>query len=438
MTENSFASFVSSLEQELQVPVTQRPPKKTLKFLMVSTHINQASGYSKISHGILQELAKVENLSVIHFGIQASGTKFNRTYPSNIKVYDVIAMEKTKENGFGYSVLPDIIRQEQPDVVFLYNDIGIVNLYLDKIAPLRKTQTFKIWTYLDQVYECQLQQHLDIVQKETDRFFTFTKEWRDILKRQNITRPIDVLTHGYDPSLFPSLTKREARAELKIPDDTFLFINLNRNQPRKRLDLMIMAFVELITKHPSKPLFLMCVCDKGDKGGFPLFDIYVRELQLRGASTEAFSNRLLITPKEMTYQDDEIAKFYQIADVGLSTADGEGFGLCAFEQMAQGVPQVLSNVVGHREYCRSDNSILVDTSVRGYLPLCMSLLGGEVRSVDATAFSKAMETYVFQEELRILHGSNAKKTVEQYTWPSVMTGFVKRLDLLREELALDE
>jgi hypothetical protein len=106
--------------------------------------------------------------------------------------------------------------------------------------------------------------------------------------------------------------------------------------------------------------------------------------------------------------------------------------------MAQGIPQVLSNVVGHREYCRPDNSILVDTSARGYMPLCMSLLGGEVRSVDASAFAKAMETYVFQEELRILHGSNAKKTVEQYTWPSVMVGFVKRLDLLRQELVLDE
>jgi glycosyltransferase involved in cell wall biosynthesis len=435
---DSFADFVSSLEQELKGSATQEPSKKSLKFLMVSTHINQASGYSKISYGILRELAKVKNLSVVHFGIQASGTKFNRTYPSNIKVYDVIAMEKTKENGFGYSVLPEVIAQERPDVIFLYNDIGIVNLYLDKIAPLRKTQTFKIWTYLDQVYECQLQQHLDIAQKETDRFFTFTKEWRDILKRQNVSRPIDVLLHGYDPTLFPTLSKSEARALMKIPEDVFLFINLNRNQPRKRLDLMIMAFVELITKHPGKSLFLMCVCDKGEKGGYPLFDIFVRELTIRGASVEKFANRLLITPKDMSYQDEEIGKFYCLADVGLSTSDGEGLGLCSFEQMGQGVPQVLTNVVGHREYCRPDNSILVESTFRSYLPLCLSHLGGETRSVDYRAFASAMETYVFNEELRLLHGSNAKETVEKYTWPSVMAGFLKRLDLLREELLLDE
>jgi glycosyltransferase involved in cell wall biosynthesis len=200
-----------------------------------------------------------------------------------------------------------------------------------------------------------------------------------------------------------------------------------------------MAFADLITRHPTKPLFLMCVCDTGDKGGgFPLFEIFRREITIRGLPVDKFANRLLVTPKEMNYQDEEIGRFYKIADVGVSTADGEGFGLCSFEQMGQGVPQVLTNVVGHREYAKPDNSILVDASFRGYLPLCMSNIGGETRAVDYRAFSKAMETYVFNEELRILHGANAKETVEKYTWASVTNGLVKRLDLLREELALDE
>lgn len=435
---DSFASFVSQLEQELK-PALPPPNQKSLKLLMVSTHCNQASGYSKISYGLIRELAKVPHLKVIHFGIQSSPSPFHRPYPSSVKVYDVMTLETKKENGFGYSLLPDIVKGERPDIVFLYNDIGVVNQYLNIMAPLRTTQTFKIWTYLDQVYESQFSQNLELVQKETDRFFAFTKEWREVLKRQNVTRPIDVLLHGYDPSLFPALTKQEARKLMNIPEETFLFMSLNRNQPRKRLDLLIMAFADLITRHPTKPLFLMCVCDKGDKGGgFPLFEIFAREITIRGYPIDKFANRLLVTPKEMNYQDEEIGRFYKIADVGVSTADGEGFGLCSFEQMGQGVPQVLTNVVGHREYAKPDNSILVDASFRGYLPLCMSTIGGETRAVDYRAFSKAMETYVFNEELRILHGANAKETVKKYTWPSVTSGFIKRLDLLREELALDE
>jgi len=437
-----FASFVSSLEQELSLPTNQPATVKQLKILIVSTHLNQGTGYSKISYGIIKELAKVPNLSVVHFGIQsATHTKFGRTYPSNIKVYDVLPLEKEKEGGFGYTLLTEIIPKERPDIVFLYNDIGVVNLYLAKIGPLRtgpNALSFKIWTYLDQVYECQLQQNIEICQKETDRFFTFTKEWRDVLKKQNVTRPIDVLLHGYDPTIFPLMTKSEARKIMNIPDEVFLFMSLNRNQPRKRIDIIIMAFVELITKHPAKPLFLMCVCDKGDKGGFPIFDIFSRELTIRGFPVDKFANRLLVTPKDMSYRDEEIGKFYHIADVGLSAADGEGFGLCTFEQMAQGVPQVLTNVVGHREYCRSDNSILVDTALRSYLPLCMSSIGGETRTVDYKAFATAMETYVFNDEIRLLHGANAKQKITEYSWPAVMSSFIKRLDLLRDELALDE
>ena len=441
-----FASFVSGLEQEITattaVTISMTSGQKSLKLLIISTHINQASGYSKISYGMIKELAKVPQLSVVHFGIQSSHIPFHRTYPSNVKVYDVLTMEKGKEGGFGYSLIAEVVQKERPDVVLLYNDIGVVNNYLDKIAPLRYgtgSLSFKIWTYLDQVYECQFVHNLEIAQKETDRFFTFTKEWRDVLKRQNVSRPIDVLLHGYDPTIFSSITKEEARAELNIPNDAFLFISLNRNQPRKRLDLLIMAFVELITKHPAKSLFLMCVCDKGEKGGgFPLFEIFARELKIRGFPVEQFANRLLVTPKEMSYSDEDIGKFYKIADVGVSTADGEGFGLCSFEQMGQGIPQVLTNVVGHREYCKPDNSILVNATFRGYLPLCMSNLGGETSSVDYREFAKALETYVFKDEIRLLHGFNAKKTVEQYSWPNVMTGFIKRLELLRLELELDE
>jgi glycosyltransferase involved in cell wall biosynthesis len=140
----------------------------------------------------------------------------------------------------------------------------------------------------------------------------------------------------------------------------------------------------------------------------------------------------------MTFTDDEIAMFYNIADVGLSTADGEGFGLCAFEQMGYGVPQVLSNVVGHREYCRSDNGLLVDTALRTYMPVCLSGIGGETRLVDPKRFADAMEQYVLHDDIRFLHGENAKKTVAAYTWPKVTETLIRRLDILRQELSVSE
>lgn len=438
-SSTSFASFVEGLQNE----IVQPPQSQKVKLLLVSTHINQASGYAKVSFGLLKELAKIPWLTVHHYGIQAHpNLHLQRAYPPTVIVHDAAALEVNKKEGggFGYSELGPIVEQLQPHVVMLYNDIVVCTKYLSTLIPLKiqKGLNFQVWTYLDQVYEVQPSELLETLQRDTDRFFAFTHEWKDILRRQGITRPIDILQHGYDAQLVQTTAgKNLMRQRMGIPPEIVLFLNVNRNQPRKRLDLLIMAFVDLIVRHPTKLLFLMCVCDKGDKGGFPLFEIYRRELVLKGVQPALFANRLLVSGKEMSMTDEEIAQFYTVADVGVSTADGEGFGLCAFEQMGLGIPQVLTNVVGHRDYCEKDNSLLVDTVLRTYMPVCLSGQGGDPRLVDPAVFSRAMEKYVIEEDLRYLHGENAKKKVATYTWPAVTSTLVKRLTFLKQELELE-
>jgi glycosyltransferase involved in cell wall biosynthesis len=411
---------------------TSRP----LKLFLISTHFHQTTGYARVSHGLIHELAKLPWLSIVHYGIQGvKGLCPDRTYPSNVKVYDVLALEKKRQEGFGFEEVAAAVEAEAPDLVLIYNDLGIVCQYLEKLTPLRRrsaTTPFQTWVYLDQVYRGQPPELLETLNANTDRVFCFTREWRDLLRSQGITRPVDVLAHGLD-SCVRSVSKREARAALKVPEDTFLFFTANRNQPRKRLDLLVMAFVELIVKHPQRPLFLMCLCDKGEKGGYALFDIFARELALKGVNPEHFANRLMVAAGGQRFTDEEMNLFYSAADVGVSCAEGEGFGLCAFEQMSVGVPQVLSDVVGHREYCRPDNSLIVPTSLRYYMPLCMTLLGGEANAVSPVEFAKAMEQYVLHEDLRIAHGANAKKTVAAYTWTATTERFRRYLALLKEE-----
>jgi glycosyltransferase involved in cell wall biosynthesis len=430
------------IEPPVPVPVSNELPKSTsrpLKLFIISTHFHQTTGYAKVSHGLIGELAKLPWLSIVHYGIQGvKGLCPDRTYPSNVKVYDVLALEKKRQEGFGFEEVAAAIETEAPDLVFLYNDLGIVCQYLEKLTPLRSKlrhtggASFQTWVYLDQVYGGQPPELLETLNANTDRVFCFTREWRDLLRSQGISRPIDVLAHGLDDCVRP-VSKREARAALKVPDDIFLFFTANRNQPRKRLDLLVMAFVELIVKHPQRPLFLMCLCDKGEKGGYALFDIFARELALKGVNPEHFANRLMVAAGGQRFSDEEINLFYSAADVGVSCAEGEGFGLCAFEQMSIGVPQVLSDVIGHREYCKPDNSVLVKTSLRYYMPLCMTLLGGEANAVSPVDFAAGMEQYVLHEDLRIAHGTNAKKMVATYTWQATTERFRRYLALLKEE-----
>jgi glycosyltransferase involved in cell wall biosynthesis len=337
------------------------------------------------------------------------------------------------EQGFGFSQLPKAVETVKPHIVFLYNDIGVIKTYMEKLG---ETPAYKIWLYVDQIYETIPVSGVTVLNK-ADRVFCFTKAWKDLFKKVGVTKPIDVLTHGFDRDLFPVIPRDDARTLMKIPKDVFLFINVNRNQPRKHYDLLVMAFVELILKHPEKPIFLMCVCDNGETGGYLLFDIFANELGKRGASVDLFANRMIQSSRSLTFTDEEMGLFYQVADAGVTCTDGEGFGLCAFESMGLGVPQVLPAILGHREFCTHENSQLVEPAFRLYNPLSISPYGGEAPLVDYKEFATAMESYVLNPELRAAHGVAAANTVREYIWPTVLTSFLKRLELLYNELVLD-
>ena len=233
--------------------------------------------------------------------------------------------------------------------------------------------------------------------------------------------------------MFTPMKKEEARKMLGLPQDMFLFMDLNRNQPRKRYDLLIMAFVELVVKYPTKPLFLMCICDKGEKGGWWLFELYARELKLRGVPVDMFGNRLMISSQDMIFRDEDINVFYNIADVGVNTAEGEGWGLCNFEQMGLGIPQVVPDVGGFKDFCNTENSVLVKPKFRYYLPTAYSSVGGEASAVDPHDYCLAMEQYVNDSELREKHGKAARETVLTYKWDECVADLVKRLDEAKKE-----
>ena len=407
---------------------------KTVKVLLVSTHINQANGYSKVVHNMIQQLSQHAWIQVVHFGTQRiTNGDLGRKIPAGAKVLDATALEKQKQAGFAFAELPGVIRSEKPDVVLLYNDLSIVCGYIEEIRKVMTERTFRVWAYVDITYKSPPQQMIDILNRDVERVFCFTKGWKEHLKLQGITRPVDVLNHGVDTTMFRSVPRELARQTLGLPKDMFLFVSLNKNIPRKRLDVLVMSFVKLIIRFPAKPLFLLVVADKGELGGYALFEIFARELKLQGASVDIFGNRLLITSKDTCYRDEDVNLLYNSADVGVSCADGEGFGLCTFEAMATGVPQIVPAIQGYTEYCTEQNSLMVRPTIRYYIPQALNVVSGEAEMVDVEDFAKAMERYAFDEDLRRLHGKNGKETVTGYTWEKCCGVLIKRLDALREE-----
>lgn len=411
---------------------------KKLKFMLVSTHTQQFTGYSKVSHNILQQLAKLPWVDLTHYGFQRfpQAPPNYRPYPSNVDVIDAAATEKPGQGqqGFGFTGLPDVIRKKQPNVVMIFNDMSIVTKFLEEIRKSGIPRNFKIWVYCDQVYNTQLQGYLDILNRDADMIYTFSPFWKKCLKDQGITRPMDVILHGFDSKMFFPLPKEFVRKQVGIPQDAFVIMNINRNQPRKRYDLLIMAFVELIVKYPTKPVFLMCVCDKGEKGGWWLFEIFQRELRMRNVPVEMFGNRLMVSAQDMIFKDEDVNMFYNLADIGINTADGEGWGLCNFEQMGCGIPQVVPDIGGFKEFCSTENTMLVKPKVRYYHPTVHSPVGGEAEACDPHDICMAIEEYLMDSDKRTNHGKKARETVMSYTWEKATTRLIKRLEDEKNDL----
>ena len=424
-------------EAGLTVPAVNENRKKHI--MLVGTHAHQTTGYSKVTYHIIHELAKLNRYQLSHFGFQKfmAAPPDYRPYPSGVNVYDPVAAEKTgapQEMGFGYSQLPSYIRQQKPDIVIIYNDAGVVCQFLDKIdlqLSLEERQAYKLVIYLDQVYRIQRPALLQRIDKVAHAYITFTQYWKQVLESQGIQKKIGVLRHGFDPKQFQVLNKKAMRKKHNIPDNVFVILNLNRNTPRKRYDIVVTAFAELVARHPTKPLVLLAICDGGETGGFPLQEIFLRELQRLNTNPQQHIHKLMISSTPQTYTDEMINELYSLSDIGISAAEGEGFGLCNFEAMGVGIPQVVSNVGGMRDFCKNGyNSQAIEPKWTAYLPASYSNVGGISEIIDAHDLALGVEEYLLDSDLRETHGKNARQTVLDYDWTKEVSSLVNLIDSL--------
>ncbi len=145
-----------------------------------------------------------------------------------------------------------------------------------------------------------------------------------------------IIPHGIDTGLFSPLDRNEARRilDLNVPKNAFIVGNINRNQPRKRLDLTIEIFADWIKQHNVSNAFLLLHCANQDTG----WDLR------RVAAFHGVADRLLCTGADDMRDlqaPQHLKLIYNSLDVQMTTTLGEGWGLTAMEGMACGIPQIV-------------------------------------------------------------------------------------------------
>jgi len=397
-------------------PVVAAPLQKK-KLLFVSTH-SKFAGQSKVAWNLLKQLSAQPEFDLYHFGNFKTVSEF-RPLPSTINSKLV-----ESDAGFGFSEIKAYVDEICPQIVVLYNDAYICCKYLDAIKTC--TGSFKKIVYLDQTYY-NLRGAFVSMLNTVDEIFVPTNSWKSVLAQSGIRKPLYVLNHGFDSEEHHSIEKAEARRLLGLQGDGFYIVSGNKNLYTKRHDIVVTAFAELVCMHPSLPLKLVCACDTGVSGGYPLRDIYRLEIAKRGGDFKLHEAKLVFVNEDNSFTDTQMNWLYNAADIGITCADGEGFGLCAFEMMGLGKPVVASEQIGHLEYCTRENSIVVPTIYNYYNTMANTPVGGEARGVDSGDVCSALERYVLDAALVESHSKKARTDVCAYTWKSVCAEFIKRL-----------
>ena len=124
-----------------------------------------------------------------------------------------------------------------------------------------------------------------------------------------------------------------------MPEDVFIVFNGNRNQPRKRIDLTLKAFIKFAKDKDDARLWL----NMGSKDlGWPIIDLFKRIARDEGFDP---TNKLILTSPHFSVDNclsiEQLNKVYNATDVGINTCIGEGWGLVNTEHGSVGVAQVV-------------------------------------------------------------------------------------------------
>ena len=403
-----------------------------MRFVLVSTHVDQTTGYSKVVHNLLTQAATLApKVKTFHFGFQRHPERKNiRTVPEGISAYDAAANEDPKEEGFGFNKIHEYLDMVNPDVVMIYNDPMIIAKFITSMKYEKGKTPYKLWFYVDQVYTGIAQPLIDEITKAASQVYCFTDIWAQAFTEyKGVVDVPKIIGHAVDTTVFTNMTladRTSLRTNFGLQPDGVIFLNANRNSQRKRQDLTIMGFVQLLKRFPDKPLYLLMVTavDPSKGAHYDLQRIYQDQLAQNNLDLNLYSKRMPVvdTAAPNMLSDGGINQLYNICDIGINTSDGEGFGLCQLEHLYTGAPQIVTDVGSYKTFLPTTVATYIRRGPLAYQSAAMPL-GFSAPTFDPSDVADAMEkTLANYAAMR-----TAIADIKFKTWTDVCAGWLNDL-----------
>lgn len=350
------------------------------------------TGFATVTDNILRRL---KNWDISVLGINYYGDPHDKPY----KVYPAFI----GGDYFGYNRLESVILTVKPNIVAFINDPWVL---ADYAKTLNKFPNIYRVAYVPIDGLNVPKRFVSVIDETFDVVIAYNEFGKKQLQSSGLSKArLEVIQHGVDRQKFYPV--KDARKKLGIPEDWFIFGFVGRNQPRKRIDLLMYAF-SLIAKDLPPEVKLYYHGAINDVG----WDIEQLAVFL------GIDDRLILSSRDITpvagVDETTLNLIYNVMDVHVSATQGEGFGLTHAESAACGVPQIVPEWSGLSDWLK-DAALFVPCSSIYVNTGGINTIGGVVHPGDlATAMKLIYEDKTLREEL----GRKAYERVCQidFTW----------------------
>lgn len=387
---------------------------RKIKLLWIGDSPAVTTGFGRVSQGVLEGLQNTGKYQISVLGINHPIGDPHR-YEGMMRIYPA----KAKGHVYGFERVGEVINKETPDIILINNDLWIIAEYLKNVikdnkviayAPVDALPVQKSW--------------MEIIDKINIQLVTYTEFAREGIALE-YKKDIRIIGHGVDTDEFYQID--DARDILKnVPKEAFVVQNVNRNQPRKRLDLFLRAMQLWLARKSRSDRDNIFIYYHGI-----LKDVGWNIVTL--ASRWGVDDKLLITDQNGLTASEGVSiqglnRIYNCADVHVMTSMGEGFGLSPFESAATRTAQVLPNHSACGELWKN-TAPLVDVDYWEVLPGGINTEGGVI-SVEHLV-ETLDDLYMNRDKLtNYADMAYDLSQTEQYTWTYIANQF----DALIEEV----
>lgn len=232
---------------------------------------------------------------------------------------------------------------------------------------------------------------------------------------------VHVIPHGVDPTLFWHPTadeKRQLRAELQIPEDAHVFLNVGSMTLNKGIGLLLAAFAVHLQRNPRAILLL-----KGAEqlyGNVLAHSISEAARLVPGGILAAIQPAIRYSGRNLTLAN--LAKLYRASDAYVSPYRGEGFNLPVLEALASGLLPIVTAGGSTDDFCPDTLSLKVAATLVPFKD------GGWILEPNLESLISCLQRSVEDEALRRTVATEAPRWVgERLTWAHVSRALADRL-----------